>query len=106
MNWLKRKRIKQVFQYGWHDAKVIAPVAGKSRLAIWLDIISCFKKYYIFSNQYKSKEIWKLSSEERETLGESIGKKNRYRDDWTVWKYENAGLIRDNMKKYLPNSSF
>ena len=93
MNWLKRKRIKQVFQYGWHDAKVIAPVAGKSRLAIWLDIISCFKKYYIFSNQYKSKEIWKLSSEERETLGESIGKKNRYRDDWTVWKYENAAFI-------------
>ena len=93
MNWLKRKRIKQVLQYGWHDAKEIATVAGKSRLVIWLDIISCFMKYYIFSNQYKSKEIWKLCVEERERLGESIGKKNRYRDDWTVWKYENAAFI-------------
>lgn len=26
-------------------------------------------------------------------MGESIGKKNRYRDDWTVWKYENAAFI-------------
>ncbi len=93
MNWLKRKRIKQVLLYGWHDAKVIAPVAGKSRLAIWLDIISCFKKYYIFSNQYKSNEIWKLSKEEREKLGVSLGQKNHYRDDWTVWKYENAAFV-------------
>ena len=93
MNWLKRKRIKQVLLYGWQDAKVIVPIARKSRIAIWLDIISCFKKYYIFSNQYKSKEIWRLSSEEREILGESIGKKNRFRDDWTVWKYENAAFI-------------
>ena len=93
MNWLKRKRIKQVLQYGWHDAKEIAPIVGKSRIVIWFDVIFCFKKYYIFSNQYKSKEIWKLGIEEREKLGESIGKKNRYRDDWTVWKYENAAFI-------------
>lgn len=93
MNWLKRKRIKQVMQYGWQDAKVIAPIAGKSRLTIWFDIIGCFKKYYLFSNQYKSKEVWKLSIDETQHLAKSLGDKNRYRDDWTVWKYENAAFI-------------
>lgn len=93
MNWLEKKRIKQVLQYGWKDAKEIAPLAKKGRIAVWLDIIKCFKKYYVFSNQYKAKEAWKLNEEERCQLLGALGEKNRYRDDWTVWKYENAAFI-------------
>ena len=93
MNWLEKKRIKQVRQYGWKDAKEIAPLANKGKVAVWLDIISCFRKYYIFSNQYKAKEAWKLNDKEREQLLKPLGEKNRYRDDWTVWKYENAAFI-------------
>lgn len=93
MNWLKKKRIKQLLQYGWKDAKEIAPLANKWKIAVWLDIIKCFKKYYVFSNQYKAKEAWKLNEEEKYQLLGSLGEKNRYRDDWTVWKYENAAFI-------------
>lgn len=93
MNWLEKKRIKQVRQYGWKDAKEIAPLANKGKVAVWLDINSCFRKYYIFSNQYKAKEAWKLNDKEREQLLKPLGEKNRYRDDWTVWKYENAAFI-------------
>ena len=93
MNWLEKKRIKQVRQYGWKDAKEIAPLANKGRIAVWFDIISCFRKYYVFSNQYKAKEAWKLNDDERDLLLRPLGEKNRYRDDWTVWKYENAAFI-------------
>lgn len=93
MNWLEKKRIKQVRQYGWKDAKEIAPLANKGRIAVWFDIIKCFKKYYVFSNQYKTKESWKLNDEERDQLLRPLGEKNRYRDDWTVWKYENTAFI-------------
>ena len=93
MNWLEKKRIKQVLQYGWKDAKEIAPLANKGRISVWFDIIKCFKKYYVFSNQYKVKEAWKLNDEGRDQLLKPLGEKNRKRDDWTVWKYENAAFI-------------
>ena len=93
MNWLEKKRIKQVRQYGWKDAKEIAPLANTWRIAVWFDIIKCFKKYYVFSNQYKAKEVWKLNDEERDQMLRPLGEKNRYRDDWTVWKYENAAFV-------------
>ena len=101
MNWLKKKRIKQVLQYGWKDAKEIGSLANKGRIAVWLDIIKCFKKFYVFSNQYKAKEAWKLNDGEREQLLRPLGEKNRYRDDWTVWKYENAVFLdKYGSKKY------
>lgn len=93
MNWLEKKRIKQVRQYGWKDAKEIAPLANKGKIAVWLDIISCFRKYYVFSNQYKAKEAWILNETERDQQLKPLGENNRYRDGWTVWKYENAAFI-------------
>ena len=93
MDWLRKKRIKQIVQYGWKDSKEISAQTGKSRFSIWLDIIMCFQTYYLFSNQYKAKEVWKLNNDERKQLAEIIGKANRYRDEWTVWKYENAAFI-------------
>ena len=93
MNWLKRKRLKQVIQYGWKDAREISSESGKGRFAIWCDIIRCFRRYYLFSNQYKSNKVWTLSEEERKHLSVKIGQKNRYRDEWTVWKYENAAFL-------------
>ena len=93
MNWLKRKRFKQILQSGWKDAKEISAESGKSRFVIWYDIFKCFKHYYIFSNQYKSKKVWSLNTEERTHLANTLGAKNRYRDEWIVWKYENAAFI-------------
>ena len=92
MNWLKRRRIKQVVQYGWKDANEIAPLAKKGRFAVWFDIIKCFKRYYVFSNQYKAKEVWNLSDEKKEQLLRPLGDMNRKHDEWTVWKYENAAF--------------
>lgn len=93
MDWLKRKRIKQVLQFGWRDSRDISVKSGKSRFKIWWDIIKCFKTYYIFSQQYKSNRFWSLNTDERAQIANTLGAKNRYRDQWTVWKYENADFI-------------
>lgn len=94
MNWLRRKRIKQVLQYGWKDSKEISAQTGENCFSIWLDIVRCFHNYYLFSNQYKAKEMWKLNEEERRQLAKTLGKANRYRDDWTIWRYENMAFIQ------------
>ena len=104
MDWLKRKRIKQVRQYGWQDAKAIALVSDKSRLAVWMDIVKCFKRYYLFSNQYKTKEVWKLGEDEREALAKTLGDKNRYREECTIWKYENAAFIHKYSSKWYSST--
>jgi len=90
MGFMRRKRLFQVIEFGWKDAKEIAALEGvkKSRLALFFDILSCFKKYYIFSNQYKNKKVWNLSEQERISLAETIGKKNRKRDQWVDSHYE------------------
>lgn len=90
MGFMRRKRLSQVIKFGWKDAKEIAALEGvrKSRFALFFDILSCFKKYYIFSNQYKNKKVWNLSEQERISLSETIGKKNRKRDQWVDSHYE------------------
>lgn len=96
MGFIRRKRFFQVIKYGWKDAKEIASIEGvkKSRFALFFDILSCFKKYYIFSNQYKDKKVWKLSEQDRISLAETLGNKNRKRDHWVDvhhddWKFLN-----------------
>lgn len=90
MGFIRRKRIFQVIKFGWKDAKEIAALKDvkESRFSLFIDILSCFKKYYLFSNQYKNKEIWKLSEQERISLAETIGNQNKKRDHWVDTYYD------------------
>ncbi len=90
MGLMRRKRLVQVIKFGWKDAKEIAASEGikKTRISLFFDILSCYKKYYIFSNQYKKKKVWNLSKQERISLSEIIGKNNRERDQWVDSHYE------------------
>ena len=92
---MKRRRFFQVFRYGWKDAGEISKYqdTNKSRLSIFLDILDCFRRDYIFSNQYKSKRVWELSKGERASLV-LIGAGNRTKDEWVDkycdnWKFLN-----------------
>ena len=84
MSNIKWYRFRQMIKFGWKDAKEIASLEDvkKSRISLFFDIMRCFKNYYIFSNQYKKKEFWKLSNQERISLSETIGSINKKRDKW------------------------
>lgn len=94
MDWLSFRRFKQVLQYGWADSKVIAAESGKSRLAVFSDIFRAYRRYHIFSNQYKSHELWKLSEQEQAEIAIPIGKENLRRDNWVRENYHNWKFIR------------
>ena len=88
------RRLRQVICYGWKDAGMIShlPDVKKFRLSIFWDILSCFRKYYVFSNQYKSKQVWKLPDKERLAILEPLGNSNRKKDKWldihySDWKF-------------------
>ena len=84
MGSIKWKRFRQVLLSGWRDAREISryPDVTRSRISIFLDIWHCFRKYYLFSNQYKRKKFWMLSHNERISLAKELGMTNLEKDKW------------------------
>lgn len=91
MNWLRCKRMIQVIRYGWSDAKAISKDSGRSAVCEYINLLLYFRRFYVFSNQYK-KCLWAL--DDKETLALKIGKQNLKRDNWIIDKYENRRFIQ------------
>ena len=94
MDWLSIRRYKQILTFGWKDSKNISLESGKSRILIFTDIIIAYHNYHIFSNQYRSKKLWRLSREERSQVAKPIGLENLRRDNWVRQNYNNWKFIR------------
>ena len=64
------RRIKQVCKYGWKDALALSLEDGaqKGRIAIFLNILYCFFKYNVWSNQYKKERLHLVSSEQKKDI--------------------------------------
>lgn len=81
-------RLSQVLKYGWQHSGEMVAKHNESlfvRMRIFTDIIHCFYKYKMWSNQYLQEDFWFLRGEHnRRTVGE---------------KYLEEGIIRDNWQK-------
>lgn len=95
MGFMRNKRIRQILKYGWKDAGEIAGYQDvkMSRISVFFDIWSCFKKYYLFSNQYKSKKIWTLPETERIEIANKLGEINRKRDEYVDVHYSDWNFL-------------
>ena len=89
------RRLKQVCKYGWQDAKTISqePEVNKSRLAVFCDILHCFSKYNVWSNQYKKEKIYALSSDQKRTVCLKYQEKNTKRDKWVKDFFDNYKFL-------------
>lgn len=105
MDWLRRKRIKQIISYGWKDSAIIAKDSGKNRLTVFSDIIQCFRKYFVFSYQYKKNGLWKLDSQEFDSLASKLGEANLLHDRWVIEKYENHKFLSKWTQEKWENTS-
>lgn len=105
MDWLRRKRIKQIITYGWKDSAIIAKDSGKNRLKVFCDIIQCFRKYFVFSYQYKKNGLWKLDSQEFDSLASKLGEANLSHDRWVIENYENHKFLSKWTQKKWENTS-
>lgn len=93
MDKLTLRRWHQVVTYGWREAAVIAKEAGKSRLTVFLDIISSFSKWHVYSNQFHAHRLWDLQEKEKEKIAKSLGEENKRRDNWVRENYHNWKFI-------------
>ena len=89
------RRLKQVCKYGWQDAKTISqePEVKKGRLAIFRDILGCFLKYNVWSNQYKKEKLYLLSDEQRKKICLKYQEKNAKRDKWVKAFFDNYKFL-------------
>lgn len=104
--WLNRW--KMVFHYANIDSKEIVDEFSKdgqklSRLGIYWDMIKCYNKYHIWTNQYKKEEFWTLSKEKRDELGEKYKKRNKDADMLAIMCAVDMEMF---MKEYNRNRRF
>lgn len=107
-------RFRQVSQYAWRQSKEIAPQTDKSRLWLFCDMMRCYRKYLMWTNQYVKEQFWSKSNHERERIGADYLEKGKVRDVWqkdfrenrkflikyTNIKYEKASLREKRNKAY------
>lgn len=89
-------RFRQMLYYARIDSKKISNMdsCNKSRWLIFIDIVNCFIKYRIRSNQYVNNKFFALDKQTRDDLGYSIGKCNIQQDAWFVEWYKERQFIK------------
>lgn len=89
------RRIKQVCEYGWKDAQTLCLEDGakKGKIAIFLDILHCFFKYNVWSNQYKKEKLYLLSGEQKKEICLKYQDKNNFRDKWVKEFFDNYKFL-------------
>lgn len=89
------RRLKQVFQYGWKDADTISKEEGvnKNRLAIFYDMLDCYLKYNVWTNQYKKEKLYALDNEARKKICLRHQVKNNKRDQWVKEFFDNYKFL-------------
>lgn len=93
MDKLARKRVCQLFQYGWPQSKEIAKTMGVSRLSVFLDMIRAYREYHLWSNQYKKEGFYRLGDDARKEIGEKYKAANDSHDAWVRDKFENKAFL-------------
>lgn len=78
------RRFIQVSRYAWKESKDLSAETGKSRLSLFFDMLHCYRRYLMWTNQYMKEKFYQKSQEEREVIGK---------------KYYESGLIRDAWQK-------
>ena len=89
------RRIRQVCEYGWKDAIALSLEEGvnKGKWSIFLDILSCFFKYNVWSNQYKKENLHLLSGEQKKEICLKYQEKNNFRDKWVKEFFDNHKFL-------------
>lgn len=89
------RRIRQVCGYGWKDAQTLSQEDGvqKGKVVIFLDILYCFFKYNVWSNQYKKEKLHLVSGEQKKEICLKYQEKNTNRDRWVKDFFDNYKFL-------------
>lgn len=92
------KRIKQVIKYGWLHAGQISDRhfdggGRRKRLLLFADILKCFHRYGMWSNQYVKEAFWELEPSKRDEIGLRYLEANIKREKWVKDFYDNRAFL-------------
>lgn len=95
-------RLLQVFKYGWqHSSRMAGCNFSVRRISIFLDIIYCFYRYKMWSNQYLKEDFHKISREKREEIGRKYRYSGEKRDNWQKdFRRNRKFFLKYSHKKY------
>jgi acetyltransferase-like isoleucine patch superfamily enzyme len=82
-----------VFKYGWKDALIISQETGRNRIGIFMDILSCFQNYYVWSNQYRKEKLYSLQGDKRKEICLKLQSENIKRVQWLNEFYDNYKFL-------------
>lgn len=88
-------RLRQVVEYGWKHAGQISEdyLSGKKRFAVFFDILKCYNRFGMWSNQYMQERFWEQNNEQRSLVGERYCEASRKREAWVKDFYENRAFF-------------
>jgi acetyltransferase-like isoleucine patch superfamily enzyme len=88
-------RLRQVLKYGWQHAGQISREAfeGKRRISLFFDILGCYSRYGMWSNQYLKERFWELDKEQRHSIGAKCHETNLKKGAWLKDFYENRDFF-------------
>lgn len=88
-------RLKQILDYGWRHAGEICASDDNAhcRLSLFFDILSCYRKYHIWSNQYLKERFWQLTPQQRDEIGARYRSMNDAKEAWVKDFYDNREFL-------------
>ena len=89
-------RLRQVSHYAWIQSVDIAKAENRGtsyRLKIYYDMMRCFLKYRMWTNQYVKENFYKRTAEEREEIGAKYLESGKIRDSWQKDFRENREFL-------------
>lgn len=102
------RRVLQLIKFGWlHAGEIKNMDSNLNRVQLFLDILYCYGKYGMWSNQYLNQEFYKLGKTQRESIGLNNKKNGIERDLWQkefrnnikfINKYSNRKYERYNLR--------
>lgn len=89
------RRIKQVLKFASIHSKQLAEISKKpgSRLRIYIDMLICFRKYKMWTNQYVKEQFHLKSGKEKAEIGNKYLEKGKIRDNWQNDFIENRKFL-------------
>lgn len=90
------RRFIQVSHFAWIQSKDISTTEGNGfgfRLRLYIDMLFCFIKYRMWTNQYLKESFWTKNKEEREKLGAKLKEEGIKRDAWQKDFRENRNFL-------------
>lgn len=98
------RRFYHVLKYGWRHSKAIADNEQYNfwiQLHVFVDIIYCYFRYSLWSNEYIEECFHKLSLQQRECIGNKYLIKKRNTLDWEKdFKSTRKFLLKYTSRKY------